>query len=130
LSGFDVRLWRPVLSADLSGHGVSILSGCPALELEKRPFQWDGAHMTKDLLARQVDDRRRLVLPDTCPPGSMVLIQQIDADTWVVKRQKPEPGLVIVALRDVQHLPDDPEWEKTEARIGRHISRRIPEPQE
>jgi hypothetical protein len=82
-----------------------------------------------NLKAANVDDRRRVVLPESCPPNSAVLIQQIDEDTWVIKRQKPEAGLVIIALRDVARLPEDPEWEKTEARIGRHVARRIPEPE-
>ena len=80
--------------------------------------------------AAQLDDRRRLVMPPECPPNAAVVIQQVDEDTWIVKRQKPERGLVIVALRHIEKLPDDPEWEKVERKIGKYLSRRVPEPEE
>jgi hypothetical protein len=78
--------------------------------------------------AAQLDDCRRLVMPPECPPHSSVLIQQVDEDTWIVKRQKPVKGLVIVALQQIDKLPDDPEWEKVEEAFGRYAASRLPPP--
>jgi hypothetical protein len=79
--------------------------------------------------AAQLDDRRRLVMPPECPPNSAVTIQQLDDDTWIVKRRKPERGLVVVAFRDVEKLPDDPEWEKKELAAAKYLSGRVPPPE-
>jgi hypothetical protein len=78
--------------------------------------------------AAQLDERRRLVMPPECPPHSAVVIQQIDAETWIVRRQVPSDKFVVVLLRGLKHLPDDPEWEKVENKIARHLSSRLPEP--
>jgi len=40
--------------------------------------------------AATLDDRRRLVMPSECPAHSHVIVQQIDEDTWPVKRAREE----------------------------------------
>jgi hypothetical protein len=67
--------------------------------------------------ATVTDSRRRLVMPPELPARSPVLVQQIDADTWIVKRARPDQARVVVLLPDLQQLPRDPEWQATESRI-------------
>jgi len=75
-----------------------------------------------------VDGRRRLVMPQECPPGSAVTIQPIDDNTWIVKRQTPDKNFKMVLIPVIDRLPDDPEWEKLERAFTRHSSRTITEP--
>jgi hypothetical protein len=77
-----------------------------------------------------LDSKRRLVMPEDCPPRSLVTIHSVDKNTWVVHRQKPSKRIKMITVPIITELPDDPEWEKTEGKIGRHIARRIPEPEE
>jgi len=65
--------------------------------------------------ATLIDDRRRLVMPPELPARSPVTVQQIDDDTWIVKRARPSKARMVMLLPDVQQLPDDPEWDKIEA---------------
>jgi len=74
-----------------------------------------------EVRAANVDDRRRVVLPDTCPPNSAVTIQELSDDTWVVKRQSAERNLIFVAIEHIKRLPDDPEWEKKEADAAKRL---------
>ena len=37
-----------------------------------------------------VDERRRIVIPAQCPPHSAVAIQQIDENSWLIRRQVPD----------------------------------------
>jgi hypothetical protein len=75
--------------------------------------------------ATLTDDRRRLVMPPELPPKSPVTVQQIDQDTWLVKRARPEtPGLVML-LPDVKRLPTDADWQATESRIVAHNTQNI-----
>jgi hypothetical protein len=76
----------------------------------------------------QLDKRRRLLMPPECPPNSAVTIQRVDAESWLVKRQGSQPGIVVVLTNDVATLPDDPAWEKKEARLARHLAKTLPEP--
>jgi hypothetical protein len=76
-----------------------------------------------------VDGRRRIVMPAECPPHSPVTIQQLDDSSWVVRRQVPESGLKMVAVRTIDRLPDDPAWEKTEAALARSVAGRLPPPE-
>ena len=73
-----------------------------------------------------VDDRRRLVMPPECPPGSAVTIQELDKTTWLVKRQVPSRKLKMVVLPAIDRLPDDLEWEKTELAFARHAATKLP----
>lgn len=73
-----------------------------------------------------VDEKRRVVMPSGCPPHSAVTIQQIDRDTWVIRRQVTDTTMKMIAIPVIQKLPDDPEWEKVEAQIARSTSRNLP----
>ncbi len=83
--------------------------------------------MPKLLKATMVDDKRRVTLPASYPPGCAVTIQAIDKDTCLVQRRR-KIDVKIARIPIIKHLPDDPEWEEIENRIGRHIARRLPEP--
>ena len=76
--------------------------------------------------ATVTDDRRRLVMPPELPARSPVTVQQIDEDTWIVKRHKPDKKFVVVLFPDVAHLPDDPEWEAIEQRMAEHHYKNLP----
>ncbi|HEY1788805.1 MAG TPA: hypothetical protein VGJ73_11640 [Verrucomicrobiae bacterium] len=82
--------------------------------------------MATDLKARQVDDYRRVVLPDTCPAGSAVTVQEIDEDTWLVKRQRNSRNLFVVLDPDVKHLKDDPEGDALAEKLARHSLKKLP----
>jgi len=78
------------------------------------------------MIALMTDDKRRLTMPKELPPKSAVTIQRVDQDTWLVKRQKPDSGFVVVALPCIEHLPNDPEWEAIERRMVAHNNRKLP----
>ena len=75
--------------------------------------------------ATVIDSRRRLVMPPELPPRSPVTVQQIDEDTWIVKRARPENARMVMLLPDVKKLPHDPEWQEIESRIVAHNSKNI-----
>jgi hypothetical protein len=77
-----------------------------------------------------LDDRRRLVMPPECPPGSAVTIQQVDRTTWLVKRHLPTRDFKMVMIPLIDRLPDDPEWEKAEEAFARHASKTAIEPKD
>ncbi len=79
--------------------------------------------------ATTVDDRRRIVMPPECPPNSTVIIHQLEADVWLVRRAHPESSVKMVPIPIVRRLPDDPEWEKTEAALARYAASKLPEPE-
>jgi hypothetical protein len=76
--------------------------------------------------ATLIDDRRRLVMPPELPARSPVTVQQIDEDTWIVKRARPSKARMVLLLPDVKQLPDDPEWDKIEARMAKHHFKNLP----
>jgi len=78
------------------------------------------------MIASMTDDKRRLTMPKELPPKSPVTIQRVNEDTWLVKRQKPDRGIVLVALPLIEQLPEDPEWEAIERRMVAHNNRRLP----
>jgi hypothetical protein len=82
---------------------------------------WEAPTMNATLL----DDRRRLVMPAELPPKSAVTVQQIDADTWIVKRHRPQKNIVMVAIPIIKELPSDPEWEAVEAKLTARSNRKI-----
>jgi hypothetical protein len=54
-------------------------------------------------------------MPRELPANSPVTIQQLDEDTWIVKRHKEEARkLIVLAIPFIERLPDDPAWEKKE----------------
>ena len=65
---------------------------------------------------RQVDDKRRVVLPEQFEPGSDVLIEQVDEDTWLVTRYRKQTKLKMVKLRSdrraVQVRKPASSWDK------------------
>ena len=75
--------------------------------------------------ATLTDDRRRLVMPPELPARSAVTVQQIDEDTWIVKRHKADKKFIMVLWPDVAHLPDDPEWEAIERRMVEHNNKNL-----
>jgi hypothetical protein len=79
-----------------------------------------------DLKARQVDGHRRVVLPETCPAGSAVTIQEIDEDTWVVKRQRRSERLFVVLDPDIKEIPDDPELDALGEKVAKHSLKKLP----
>ena len=80
--------------------------------------------------ATVLDDRRRLVMPPELPAKSSVIVEQVDDDTWVVRRARPSRAKMVMLLPDVKHLPGDPEWEKIEARLARHAIKNLTPPDE
>ena len=58
-------------------------------------------------------------MPPELPARSPVTVQQIDADTWIVKRARPSTARMVLLLPDVKKLPDDQAWEKVEAAFAR-----------
>ena len=69
--------------------------------------------------ARQVDERRRVVLPREFRPGSDVIIERLDNCTWIIRRHRPDPNIKMVMLQAIDRLPDDPEWSKVENAFAR-----------
>ena len=82
---------------------------------------WDAPIVNATLL----DDRRRLLMPVELPPKSAVTVQRIDADTWIVKRHRPQKNVIMVAIPIVKDLPSDPEWEAVEAKLTAHCNRKV-----
>jgi hypothetical protein len=78
------------------------------------------------MIASVSDDKRRLTMPKELPPRSAVTIQQIDENSWLVTRQKPNTDLVVVALSTIKELPADLEWEALERRMVKHNNRKLP----
>ena len=78
--------------------------------------------MSVAIKSSNVDDRRRVVLPESCPPNSAVTIQELDGETWLVKRRLPANNIVMVAFEHIARLPDDPEWEKKKADLAQRSS--------
>jgi hypothetical protein len=76
--------------------------------------------------ATLIDDRRRLVMPPELPPRSAVTVQQLDADTWIVRRHKPDSNLLLIALPRIKKLPSDPEWQAIERRMVDYSSKNVP----
>lgn len=82
--------------------------------------------MSSDLKARQVDDHRRVVLPETVPAGSAVTLQQLDEDTIIVRRHRPRQNLFVVLEPDVKHHRDDPELDKLAEKVSRDSLKKLP----
>ena len=85
--------------------------------------------MKIELESRQVDRKRRLLMPPECPPRSAVTIQRLDQETWLVKRHRPSQNFKLVLIPVIDKLPDDPEWEKKEAALARYAASQLPEPE-
>ena len=64
-------------------------------------------------------------MPLELPAKSAVTVQRLDADTWIVKRHRPQKNVVMVAIPIIKKLPSDPEWEAIEARLTAHCNRKV-----
>lgn len=84
--------------------------------------------MAKELITRQLDAHRRLVMPASCPPGAAVTVQQIDSGTYLVRVCKPETAHKVVLIPSIDKLPDDPDWEAQEASAAKALSAQLPRP--
>jgi hypothetical protein len=76
-----------------------------------------------------VDNKRRVVLPRQVEPHSSVSIEEVDENTFIIRCQPQEARFKQVLIPVIDHLPSDKAWEKTEAKIGRHIAKRLPLPE-
>jgi hypothetical protein len=88
---------------------------------DKAKAEWEIPIMN----ATVIDSRRRLVMPPELPPRSPVTVQQIDEDTWIVKRARPRKVRMAMLLPDVKIPPHDPEWPEIESRIVAYNSQNV-----
>ena len=79
--------------------------------------------------AAQLDMKRRLTMPPPLRPGDPVTIQEVDHETWLVRKARPAQKVKMVILPVIQRLPDDPEWDKVEQAFVLDASRDLPEPE-
>ena len=84
--------------------------------------------MKTELESRQLDDKRRLIMPETCPPRSAVTIQELDQDTWLVKRHRATKDIKVVLIPALNKLPQDSAWDKVEEAFGRRAYSKLPQP--
>lgn len=89
--------------------------------LDNNEHRWEIPIMN----ATVTDSRRRLVMPPELPARSPVIVEQIDEDTWVVKRARPGQAHMVLLLPDVKQLPQEAEWQETESKIVAHNSKAI-----
>lgn len=61
---------------------------------------------TDNLTGGNVDDRRRLVLPECFPAGCAVIIHQLDDETLVISRAKRNRKVSLLVLRDAKDVKD------------------------
>ena len=81
------------------------------------------------MIAVKTDSKRRLTMPPTLPPSSAVFIQEVDGDTWLVRRVRPVQGLRLVTIPVISRLPDDPEWQALEVKAAEHAAQTLPPPE-
>jgi len=77
------------------------------------------------MLTRRTDACRRVVMAPELPAKSPITIQQLDEDTFPVKRQRPSKNCVMIAVPVIKALKSDPEWEAVESRMAAHHKRHI-----
>lgn len=80
-------------------------------------------------LARQVDGKRRLTMPEEFPANVSADVQQLDPETWIVRVHKPRKDYKVVLIPALDKLPSDPAWEKVEAKLAAHATRNLPPPE-
>jgi hypothetical protein len=68
-------------------------------------------------------------MPETCPPGATVTLHDLDKNTWLVRQVIPDRSVKMIAIPVIKKLPDDAEWEKTEAALARYASEKLPPPE-
>ncbi len=65
-------------------------------------------------------------MPSALPARSPVTIQQLDDDTFIVRRQRPSGQLLVVLEPDIKHLPDDPEMDVLAEKASRASLKKLP----
>ncbi len=68
-------------------------------------------------------------MPPALEVGAIVTIETLSPDCWIIRLVKSEQDVKLVVIPRIKHLPDDPEWEKTEAALAKHATRNLPEPE-
>ena len=81
--------------------------------------------MSYEIKAATVDDKRRVVLPESWKPRSAVTIECIEADTLVIRRQRPRDPLIVVLEPDVKHLPENRELDRLTTAASRSALRHV-----
>ncbi len=76
----------------------------------------------------QLDMKRRLTMPPPLRPGDPVTIQEVDHETWLIRRARPPQKVKLVVLPVIERLADDREWDELAPKLARAASRRLPEP--
>jgi hypothetical protein len=118
------------LAEDSNWRQAVSLCAYALIRLDLGVFGWENITMKLELESRQLDSKRRLIMPADCPPNSAVTIQQLDADTYLVKRHRKQRGFKIVLIPAIDRLPIDPAWEKVEATFARAAVKHLPKPEE
>ncbi len=72
--------------------------------------RWHGTFAP--MKAAQLDDQRRLVMPETCPARSAVTVDEIDDRTWIVRRHAAQARFKLVAIPILDRLKDNPEMDR------------------
>ena len=86
--------------------------------------------MRRPYYAKQIDDKRRIILPPDFRPSQEVICEQLDAYTWIIKRPRPASNVKMVAIPILHRLPDDPGWDPIESGLARAAYHRLPPPPE
>ncbi|MCI0746293.1 MAG: hypothetical protein L0Y58_12890, partial [Verrucomicrobia subdivision 3 bacterium] len=76
--------------------------------------EWEEKWDCFTMKSAKVDDRRRVVLPQECPPRSTVTIEALDEGTWIIRRQGKRVKFKRILIPAVETLPSDPKWDKIE----------------
>jgi hypothetical protein len=76
--------------------------------------------------ATKTDDRRRVVMPAALPAHSPVTIQQLDEDTFIVRRQRPRDQLLAVLEPDARRLAKDPQMDALAEKAARGSFKKLP----
>lgn len=79
--------------------------------------------------AKQVDEQRRITLPAEFPPGTDIIMERLDSNTWIIQRHVPNAHVKMVSIPVIKHLFEDPEWEKVEEAFGRAAYKNLPLPE-
>ena len=65
-------------------------------------------------------------MPESAPPGAAVNVQQLDAETWLVKLARPETDYKVVLIPAIDRLPDDAAWEAKELEAAQGLASNLP----
>lgn len=79
---------------------------------------------------RQVDAKRRVILPEGFEPGCDVLMEQVDADTWLIRRYRQQRSVKILKIPVIRRLLDDPEWDSVERALTSAAQKTLSPPEE